>query len=118
MTTLKAAIAICGLSQQEAAEFLGVSIQSVKDWSRGRSAPPIGVWIMLSDLYTRIENAADFASSNLDPGLIARRAMNNIAADQGNDPLPGSGDMVAGAMALLLALADDGAPRLPHDADK
>ena len=110
MTTFKAAIAICGLSQQEAAEFLGVSIQSVKDWSRGRSAPPIGVWSMMAQLYARIEDAADFAASHIEPGLMDRRVMNNIAADQGDDPLPGSGDMVAGAMALLLALSDDDSP--------
>ena len=110
MTTFKAAIAICGLSQQESAEFLGVSVQSVKDWSRGRSTPPIGVWQMLADLYGRIEEAADFAAAHIEPGLMDRRVMNNIAADQGDAPLPGSGDMVAGAMALLLALSDDKSP--------
>ncbi len=107
MTTFKSAMSICGLSQSEAAEFLGVSIQSVKDWSRGKSAPPVGVWEMLSDLYVRIEGAADFASANLEPGMMDRRVMNNVQADQGDDPLPGGGAHVAGAMALLLAIEDD-----------
>lgn len=107
MTTFKAAMSICGLSQAEAAEFLGVSIQSVKDWSRGKAAPPPGVWQMLADLYRRIEDAADFAAGQLEPTLMDRRRMNHIAADDGADPLPGGGDLVAGAMALLMAIALD-----------
>ena len=106
MTTFKASLSICGLSQTEAAEFLGVSLASVKDWCRGKTPPPPGVWDMLADLYARIEAAADCASPNLEPGLMDRRVMNNIAADDGAGPLPGSGDMVAGAMALLIALRE------------
>lgn len=106
MTTYKAALSICGLSQQEAAIVHGVSIASVKDWCRGRSTPPVGVWEQLSALYGRIENAANHASSMLEPGLMDRRLMNNVSADNGADPLPGSGDMVAGAMALLLVIRE------------
>lgn len=106
MTTYKSALAICGLSQQEAAEFHGVSLASVKDWCRGRSNPAPGVWSDLADLYRRIEDAADSASSNLEPGLMDRRVMNNVTADSGTDPLPGSADAVAGAMALLLAIRE------------
>lgn len=106
MTTYKAALAICGLSQQEAAAFHGVSLASVKDWCRGKGAPPSGVWVDLSDLYRRIEDAADNACADLEPSLMDRRVMNNVAADDGADPLPGLGDMVAGAMALLLAMQE------------
>lgn len=106
MTTFKAAIAICGLSQSEAAEYLGVSIQSVKNWGSGKSAPPIGVWEMLADLYQRVEDAADGACSMIEPDLSDRMVMNNIAADCGDDPLPGRGPDVAGAMALLLAIKE------------
>lgn len=106
MTTYKSALSICGLSQQEAAAFHGVSLASVKDWCRGRRAPPLGVWEQLAKLYGRIEDAADSASSMLEPDLMERRVMNNITADSGEDPLPGSGDMVAGAIALLLAIRE------------
>ncbi len=106
MTTYKSALSICGLSQQEAAVFHGVSLASVKDWCRGRSTPPVGVWEQLSDLYQRIEDAADHASAMLEPGLMDRRVMNNVSADSGDEPLPGSGDMAAGAMALLLAIRE------------
>lgn len=106
MTTFKSAIAICGLSMREAAEFLGVSYDTAKSWSQGRNAPPMGVWQDLAGLYARIEGAADFAASNLEPDLIALRIANNLQADQGEKPLPGSGPDVAGAMALLLAVQD------------
>lgn len=106
MTTYKSALSICGLSQQEAAIFHGVSLASIKDWCRGRSTPPEGVWGQLADLYQRIEDAADHASAQLEPDLMDRRVMNNVAADSGENPLPGGGDMVAGAMALLLAIRE------------
>lgn len=107
MTTFKAALAICGLSQVEAADYLGSRIDTVKSWSQGRNAPPMGVWKDLADLYRRIENTADFAAGNLEPGLMAPRIANNIQADDGEDPLPGHADDVAGAMALLLAVGMD-----------
>lgn len=44
MTTFKSAIAICGLSQSEAAKHLGVSIDSIKNWTRGKSAPSMEIW--------------------------------------------------------------------------
>ncbi|TKD17940.1 hypothetical protein FBT96_12410 [Rhodobacter capsulatus] len=105
-TTFAAAIAICGLSQQEAADYLGVRIDTVKSWSSGRNPPPDGVWGMLADLYRRVENAADHASSQIEPDLMDKRAMNNLQADSGEDPLPGGAAAVAGAMALLLAIGD------------
>jgi DNA-binding XRE family transcriptional regulator len=106
MTTFKSALNLCGLSQQEAAGFLDVSLGSVKDWCRGKTAPPIGVWEMLSDLFLRIEGASDFASARLDPDLMDRRALNSITADDGKDPLPESSTNAAGAMALLTAFRD------------
>lgn len=106
MTTFKAALSICGLSISEAADYLGVRLDTVKSWSQGRNSPPPGVWQMLADLYARIEDAADHAAGQLEPGMMDRRVMNSLTADDGADPLPGSGDGVAGAMALLLALSD------------
>lgn len=104
MTTFRAALSICGLSQQEAADYIDVRLDTVKSWSSGRGNPPEGVWRTLADLYRRIEDAADFASAQLDPPLMDRLAMNNVLADSGEDPLPASADAVAGAMALLLAI--------------
>lgn len=105
MTTFKSSLAICGLSQKQAADFLDVGLQTVKHWSSGRNNVPGGVWEMLSDLYARIERSADLASVKLDD--VDPRQWGNIRADLGNDPLPGDADQVAGAMALLLAIQDD-----------
>lgn len=62
----------------------------------------------MAALYERLEDAADYASALLETGLIDRRDMNNVTADNGPDPLPGSADRVAGAMTLLMALREAG----------
>lgn len=62
MTTLAALlIDRCSLSQREAADVLGVSINTVKSWMAGRAAPRPGVIADLRALYARIERAADEA---------------------------------------------------------
>lgn len=60
----------------------------------------------MADLYARIEQAADFASSNIEPELLDRTIANNITADNGGNPLPSHADYSAGAMALMLAIID------------
>ena len=106
MTTFKSSLGLCGLSQTGSASYLGVSLASVKDWCRGKSAPPYGVWEMMADLYARIEAAADHASALLDAHQMDKRAANHMQADGGDDPLPDGADFAAGAMALLLAIND------------
>lgn len=58
-TPFKQAIAICGLSQQEAAEFLNVSKASVDSWCNGRREPQAGVWKELAVLYDRMDEVAE-----------------------------------------------------------
>jgi len=106
MTTFRYAIAICGLSLRGAADYLGVSYDTVKSWSQGRNAPPLGVWQELAALLARIENAADHAAGHLEHDLMDRRALNSIQADTGADPLPAGADDAAGALAVLLAVRD------------
>lgn len=62
---------------------------------------------MLSDLYARIELAADFAAEVLETNAVDPRQWGHIEADFGPDPLPEGADGVAGAMALLLSLNDE-----------
>lgn len=105
VTTFKHSLAICGLSQKQAANYLGVSLQTVKHWSSGRNSPPKGVWEVLSDLYVHIEMAADFASVEIidvDP-----RHWGSTQVDLGTDHLPEGAESAAGAIALLLAVADN-----------
>lgn len=112
-TTFAYALACCGLSRAEAAEYLQVSQASIEDWCKpritkyGPASPPTGVWDKLAVLYRRIEAAADHAAGMLEPGLMDRLMMNNVAADDAEDPLPGGADLAAGAMALLLAIGMD-----------
>lgn len=112
MSTFKSALAICGLTYDQAAEYfesigLGpVSKATIMDMSRGKSLIGNDKWEALADLYQRIEDAADFTSANLESGLMDGRVKSNVRADDGEDPLPGHGADVAGAMALLMAVRD------------
>ncbi len=107
MTTFKRSLQACGLSQSEAAEFFGVSLQSVKDWCRGKSVPKPGVWKMLSDLYADIQDHAEYGADVMDAEGIRPEAYSNIAVDIGHDTLPNESTReMAGAVALLIALND------------
>lgn len=107
MTTFKSALNVCGLSQTEAADFLGVQLNSVKKWSSGTLNPPLAVWQMLASLFEQIQDAADGAADAMALEGIDPRAFNNIEADIRHDQLPTRGALgAAGAMALLMAIAD------------
>lgn len=104
MTTFKSAIYLCGLSQSGAADYLGVSLASIKDWCRGKGAPPIGVWIMMADLWGRIEDAGESAAEIIDPESMDRQQLNGVQTDEGSDPLPEGSDTAAGALAIMSAI--------------
>lgn len=108
--SFKYALSACGLSQAEAADYLSVNIDSIKHWSSDRRPVPSGVWSMLADLFERVQDAADFAAEHMAENGIHPAAMSNIDADEGGDPLPGGATKVAGAMALLMAIKDQGLP--------
>ena len=103
MTTFASALRLCGLSQQEAAAFFDVRLDTVKSWSANRNPVPDGVWQMLADLWRRIEDAADTAS--VDEAIADSRSRMNCSADDA-EGLPGGAVDAAGAMALLVALAN------------
>ena len=48
----------CGLSQREAADFLGARLDTVKSWASGRNRAPAGVIAELRKLHATIERAA------------------------------------------------------------
>ncbi len=102
--SFKYALSACGLSQQEAADFLGVSLETVKHWSAGRRPVPSGVWNMMAELFQRIQDAADFAADHMTENGIDPKAYHGIDADNGTDPLPDGAAAIAGAMALLMAI--------------
>lgn len=58
MTLFPAILAACGLSQREAAELLGVRLDTVKSWSSGRRTVSPGALAELWALADRQETAA------------------------------------------------------------
>lgn len=107
MTTFKSALSLCGLSQQEAADFLGYSLHTVKSWCSRGANPPLGAWQMLASLFVQIQEAADGAADVMSLEGIDPRAFNNIEADIPGNSLPVEGALrAAGAMALLMAISD------------
>ena len=61
MTLLSAIRKGCGLSQREAAQFLGVSIDSMKSWESGRRQVPAGVLREFRHLAQQQQRAAEEA---------------------------------------------------------
>lgn len=106
-TVFKAALGVCGLSQTEAADFLGVALPTIKDWSRGSFAPPVGVWRMLADLYDQIDNAAQTALDTLELEDFDRRAMNDVAIMATGEKLPTDGAQAAAAAIFVLTRLHD-----------
>jgi hypothetical protein len=106
MTTFRYCLMVCGLSQEAAAEFLGVRIDTVKSWCAGRSNPPSGVWRLLASLFEQILNTAEGAAEVMDLEGIDPRAYGAIEADIPGHELPQNGAVkAAGAMALLMSVA-------------
>ncbi len=58
-TPFAVALAACGLSQTQAADFFGVRLDTVKSWGAGRNRVPPGVWEQLGELFEQIERLAD-----------------------------------------------------------
>ena len=71
----KASLAICGLTQSEAAAYLEVSLQSIKHWSSGKTSPPSGVWEELASLWEEIQQEA--ASIDVDLADVNPRDWGN-----------------------------------------
>ena len=107
-TTLAAALALCGLTPASAAYWLDVEERLVRDWIAGRTPVPQGVFRMLAVLYGRMTDAALAAAALAepriapDPWIPDRAQVNDV-----DDPYPGHGEVMAGAMAVLIALEHD-----------
>jgi len=107
MSTFKNARILCGLSRADAANFLGVSPETVKKWDQGKTRPPRGVWEMLAERMRAILDSADFAADHMFLEGIDPRAWANITATCGDpDALDAPGKQVAGALGLLMAVDD------------
>ena len=107
MTTFKRSIQACGLSQTEAAEYLGVSIQSVKGWCSGKWIPKSGVWKMLAVLHQDIQDCSEYGAHVLETDGIDDQAFSEIESDHEGSKLPNKSTReIAGAKSLLIYLAE------------
>ena len=73
MSTFKNARILCGLSRASAANFLGVSPETVKKWDQGKTHPPRGVWEMLAErMVTGLKHGAPrgYGGSPLRLGVV------------------------------------------------
>jgi DNA-binding transcriptional regulator YdaS (Cro superfamily) len=107
VTTFKTAIAICGFSQSEAADFFGVSLDSVKSWCSGRRSVPDGVWKMLAELYAQIVDVSEDALDTLELEDLREAEVGAIAQQQLAESLPAPALRAAIAMALLARMTDE-----------
>lgn len=109
MSTFKTACLVCGFTHSEAAEFLGVNPKGdFRLWIQGKRMPPDNVWLLLSDRFAQIEDAADHATHVFDMDGIHAGAWFNVQANfDPNDPLPKGAAKIAGTMGLLRAINPD-----------
>lgn len=112
MTNFKNALTVCGLSSQEASEFLGMSKSSVDSMATGRRPVSDKTWRSLSDLWQKIKLSADDAKISLqtatDDGIDPRIDQPFICADLRN-----SAKNIASAIATLEIISG-----LPREEDK
>lgn len=86
MSLFAACLRLVGLSQVEAADFLGVRLDTVKSWSSGRRKAPIGAFRELSALYLDQLDAAEAGAIDRiewpsDGARLASEAMAYIGHD-------------------------------------
>lgn len=72
-TPFKQALSICGLSQSEAAVFLGVRPDTIASWCAGRNRVPDGVWEQMAALYDLMDEASEEAVD-----LIKEKSPDNV----------------------------------------
>ena len=102
-TTLAASLALCGLTPANAARWFDVEERIVRDWISGRTQTPPGVFDMLGRLFGRMTDVA-LAASTVARGGPGAPIPLRAYIDDVDDPYPGHGEVMAGAMAVLLAI--------------
>ncbi len=107
MTNFKTALSLCGLSQQGAADFLGIRLDTVKKFCAGTSRPSLGIWKLLANLFEQIQDAANSVADHMSLEDIDPRTFNELEADVSGNELPTPSTVqAAGVMALLRAIRD------------
>lgn len=102
MTPFKLLCDRCGLSQREAADFLGARLDTVKSWASGRNRAPEGVITQLRGLFATIERAAGELVAEV---LKQRPTELGLFLARTDDEARARGWPCVGAMAAALGIA-------------
>lgn len=65
-TTFANILGLCGLSKQDAADFLGVNLVTIKKWYSGKSNVPANVFVMLANHWHDIEEVSKGADPQIE----------------------------------------------------
>lgn len=103
----KAALGICGLSNEAAAEFIGVSVDTVKKWCSGKRNVPPFAWQPIAKLYTQIVEVSEAALEALDADEINDASLALLAEDVGGERLPNEGATRAAMAMFVLSRIDE-----------
>lgn len=105
MSNFKAIIDLFGLSEDEAAQFLGVDQAQIVRWCNTVDSPPVEVWQALVSLFDSIRFAAEDAAKSADLDHLQASDLNRIALVV-PDSLPGqTGGSQAGPRRAITAMA-------------
>ncbi|WP_157784505.1 helix-turn-helix domain-containing protein [Sinorhizobium fredii] len=122
MTTFKDALSLCGLSLQEAAEYLGLSKSMVDSMASGRREVSDNTWRSLSDLWQTINEASSNTKNSLhgitDKDIAQRIILSNAAIVVGYDGIPVSAKGIAATKAFLEVIADTPLDDAPQSKDE
>lgn len=122
MTPFAALQSLCGLSNREAADFLGVREKTVDDWRSGRRGAPEGAFADLDALVARQANAADDAAELIEARAEGAEIEIGYPADDAEAqslgwPCVGAWRVMAG-LTIAILIADGRDPKsirlVPH----
>lgn len=115
MTPFLALRDLCGMTTEETADYLAVSVDLVKSWLAGRRNTPEKYLVSLHDLGQRIEATAQVTLRAIDQAIEANEAVTDISlsvasgnrAAQKISGLPNAGAHAAMLRRLILSLPAD-----------
>lgn len=79
-TTFAHLIALIGMTHDETAAFLDVSIGSIRSYASGARRPPVDVLDRLADLWERVSYRSEIKGPMPEPARARREAMQAIRA--------------------------------------
>lgn len=108
MTIFKYMIMACGLTQFEAAEFLGIAPETVRKYCQGKETPPEGVLEEIASLYMIIYGVGGNAAEIIHTiGPPSEGEILPFEVDIPDERLPPSSLRIAAAIGLMIYRAQN-----------